>query len=116
MGPWGHGEKGLKYWGEGIKILGTSDILHIKSNGRQRAEAQTIFFLNPFTIFSLCKQKFVICPFVDEETKGSYPFANRLAHLYLLKITCPALPCLSSMRDYVLLVTFFQSDNLLFIL
>jgi hypothetical protein len=26
----------------------------------------------------MCKQKFVICPFVDEEDNGSYPFANRL--------------------------------------
>ncbi len=33
-------------------------------------------FLNPFTVCSPCKWKFVICPFVDEETKGSYPFAN----------------------------------------
>ncbi len=25
-----------------------------------------------------CRQKFVVCPYVDEETNGSYPFANRL--------------------------------------
>ncbi len=46
-------------------------------------EAQTVF-LNTFTICSLCKQKFVVCLFVDKETNGSYPFANglnRLAHL-----------------------------------
>jgi hypothetical protein len=36
------------------------------------------FFLNPFTVYSPCKWKFVICPFVEKETKGSYPFANRL--------------------------------------
>ncbi len=35
-------------------------------------------FLNPFTICSLYKRKFVICPFADEETNRSYPFANRL--------------------------------------
>jgi hypothetical protein len=40
-------------------------------------EAQ-VFFLNPFTICSSYKQKFVICPFVDEETNGSYLFANGL--------------------------------------
>jgi hypothetical protein len=38
-------------------------------------------FLNPFTVCSLCKQKFDVCPFVDEETSGSYLFANRLKGL-----------------------------------
>jgi hypothetical protein len=40
--------------------------------------------LNPFTICSSWKLKFVICPFVYEETNGKYPFANglhRLAHV-----------------------------------
>jgi hypothetical protein len=44
------------------------------------------FFLNPFTVCKLCKRKFVVCPFVDEETNGSYPFANglnALSHLCL---------------------------------
>ncbi len=31
-------------------------------------------FLNLFIICSSCKWKFVIFPFVDEETNGSYPF------------------------------------------
>ncbi len=31
-----------------------------------------------FTIYSLCKRQFVICLFVDKETDGSYPCANRL--------------------------------------
>jgi hypothetical protein len=31
-----------------------------------------------FTVCSSCKPKFVVCPFVDEETNGSYPFANGL--------------------------------------
>ncbi len=35
-------------------------------------------FLNPFTVCSACERKFVVCPFVDEETNGSYPFANGL--------------------------------------
>ncbi len=39
--------------------------------------SQRMFF-NPFTVFSSCKRKFVVCPFVDEETNRSYPFANRL--------------------------------------
>ncbi len=48
-------------------------------------EAQVVF-LNPFSICSSCKRKFVVCPFVDEETNGSYPVANGLnglAHLWL---------------------------------
>jgi hypothetical protein len=49
--------------------------------------AHTIF-LNPFTVGSWCKRKFVVCPFVDEETNGSYPFANGLNELaHLVTIT-----------------------------
>jgi hypothetical protein len=57
-----------------------------KENGRRVAHA---VFLNLFTVCSWCKGKFVICPFVDKETNGSYAFANglnrlnRLAHLCL---------------------------------
>ncbi len=40
-----------------------------------KTEAQAIFF-NPFTVRSSCKRKFIVCPFVDEETSRSYPFAN----------------------------------------
>ncbi len=47
------------------------------SNWRWKTEAQAIV-LNPFTICSSYKWKFVICTFVDEETNGSYPFANGL--------------------------------------
>ncbi len=35
-------------------------------------------FLNPFTICSSCKRKFVVRLFVYEETNGSYPFENGL--------------------------------------
>jgi hypothetical protein len=31
-----------------------------------------------FTISYSCKQKFVVCPFVCEETNGRFPFANGL--------------------------------------
>jgi hypothetical protein len=47
------------------------------SNGKCKTEAQVIF-LNPFTVCSSCKQKFVICPFIEKETNGSCPFLNRL--------------------------------------
>ncbi len=49
-------------------------------------------FLNPFTICSAYKRKFVGCPFVYEETNRSHPFANvlnglnGLAHLCLIWI------------------------------
>jgi hypothetical protein len=59
----------LKYWGI-IKFY------EKKSNGLE-TEAQAIF-LNPFTVCSLRKRNFVNCPFVEEETNGSYPFANGL--------------------------------------
>jgi hypothetical protein len=50
------------------------------SNRKRKMKAQSDF-LNPFTVCSSCKQKFVVCPFVDEETNTSYPFANGFAHL-----------------------------------
>ncbi len=53
------------------------------SGGNQKTEAQGIF-LYPFTVCASCKLKFVICPFVDEETNKSYPFANGLSGLNLL--------------------------------
>jgi hypothetical protein len=50
---------------------------------KRKTEAQAIF-LNLFTVCSSCKRKFVVCPSVNEETNGSYLFANgrnRLTHL-----------------------------------
>ncbi len=44
------------------------------------------FLLSVYSLLK-CKQKFVVFPFVDEETNGSYQFAhglNRLTHLYFL--------------------------------
>jgi hypothetical protein len=45
-----------------------------------KTEAQEIF-LNLFGVCSSWKWKFVFCPFVDEETNRSYPFANGLNRL-----------------------------------
>ncbi len=51
-----------------------------------KTEGQAIF-LNTFTVFSLSKRKFFVCPFVYEKINGSFPFANvqnglnGLAHL-----------------------------------
>jgi hypothetical protein len=55
METWRHGD--MKTWRDG-------DI-------KWKTEAWE-FFLNPFTICSLCKRKFVVCPLFDEETNGSY--------------------------------------------
>jgi hypothetical protein len=40
-----------------------------------KKEAQASF-LNPFCSLSMCKRKFAICLFADEEKIGRYPFAN----------------------------------------
>jgi hypothetical protein len=49
-----------------------------------------MIFLKTFTVCSLYKRKFVLCPFVDEEINVNYPLAdglnglnglNGLAHL-----------------------------------
>jgi hypothetical protein len=45
---------------------------------KQKTEAQPIF-LNPFTVCSSCKWKFVFCQFFNEEINGSNPFANGLS-------------------------------------
>ncbi len=56
-----------------------------KSKGKQTTKAQMIF-LNPFTVCSSHKPMFVVCPFVDEETNGRFPFANGLNGLNGLAI------------------------------
>jgi hypothetical protein len=48
-------------------------------------------FLNTFTICLSCKRKFVIFPFVDETTNGSYLFANGLNGLNRLAHVCTLL-------------------------
>jgi hypothetical protein len=83
MGIWIHGHMGI--WRHIIKISGNSEVLRKKSNGKRKTEALPVF-LNAFTVCSSCKRTFVLCPFVDEETSGSYPFSNGqngLAHLIL---------------------------------
>ncbi len=51
-------------------------MLPFQTENRKRSPGKCFF--NPFTVCSWCKQKCVVSPFVDEETNGSYPFANRL--------------------------------------
>jgi hypothetical protein len=52
---------------------------------RKKMEAHVIF-LQPFTVCSSYKRKFVVYLLVDKETNGSYLFANGLyglAHLWV---------------------------------
>ncbi len=70
----GHGDMVMEIW---TWKSGHRDI-------RQKTEVHSSFF-NLFTICSVWKRKFVVCLFVDNETKGSYLFSNRpdgRAHLW----------------------------------
>ncbi len=51
--------------------------IYIYVDVSRKMESQVIFF-NPCTVCLLCKQKFVVCLFVDKETNRSCPFANGL--------------------------------------
>ncbi len=51
--------------------------MYINGCFKRKAEAQVIF-ISPFTVCSSCKWKYVVCPFIYEETNASYPFANGL--------------------------------------
>jgi hypothetical protein len=65
----------LKYWG----IL---KFYPKKSHGKLKTGAQPIFFIClPFAHRANGSLSFVVCPFIDEETNGSYPFANGLSGL-----------------------------------
>jgi hypothetical protein len=61
-------------------------------NGKKGKTKVQAIFLNPFSICSLCKRKFVLSPFFNEETNGSYPFANGLNGLDGLDHLCLTLP------------------------
>jgi hypothetical protein len=50
------------------------------SNGKHKMKAQEIF-LDLFAVCSSSQWKFVVYPFVYEETNRSYPFANGLKEL-----------------------------------
>jgi hypothetical protein len=47
------------------------------SSGKGKIEAKAVF-LNPFTVYSSCKLKFVVCLFIEKETNRSYLFVNGL--------------------------------------
>jgi hypothetical protein len=71
METWRHGD--MKTWRHGdMETWRQGDMETL--NGKQKTEAQAIF-LDPFTICSSYKQKFVVSPFVEEETYKNYMFA-----------------------------------------
>jgi hypothetical protein len=88
MATWEHGNMGARENGSMETRKHGSMGTWKHGDIKRKTEAYAIFF-NPLTICSLWKLKFVVCPFVDEETNGSYPFANGLngpAHLHMLTV------------------------------
>ncbi len=75
----GHGDKETLRWIHGNMETWRHRDMET-SNGKWKMGAQPIF-LNPFTLWSLCKGKFVFCLFVDEEKNRSYTFASRINRL-----------------------------------
>jgi hypothetical protein len=75
METWRHGD--MEIWRHGHRDIETWTWRHAEIKGKTDNE-RPIIFLNPFTICSSHKPKFVVCPFLDEETNGGFPFANGL--------------------------------------
>jgi hypothetical protein len=67
MEAWRHGRRDMdmETWSWRHGNMGTYTWRH--EDIKRKMEAQAIF-LNLFTVWSSCKQKFVVCPYVDEET------------------------------------------------
>ncbi len=61
METWKHGD--METWRHGDMEAWR----HGRGDIKWKTEAQAIF-LDPFTLCSECKWKFVLCPLVDEET------------------------------------------------
>jgi hypothetical protein len=62
-------------WRHGCKTLCNSEVLRKKIKRKREALA---ILSNLLTVGASRKRKFVVYPFVDEETNGSYLFANGL--------------------------------------
>ncbi len=60
----------MEAWGHGVMEMWRHVDMETRRHGdiKQITEAKAIFF-NSFTVCSSCKWKFVVCPFVDKETK-----------------------------------------------
>jgi hypothetical protein len=79
METWKHGE--LETWRHGDLVTWSHGDMKTWRHGdlKRKTEAQAIF-LNPFPACSLCKLKFAIGPFADEETNGSYQGVCKLTN------------------------------------
>jgi hypothetical protein len=88
MDTWKHGDMGMKTWKHGeMETRRHGDKKTWKNGDREtwtcrrghadikrKTESQVI--LNPFTVYSSRKWKFVACPFINKETNGTIAFAN----------------------------------------
>ncbi len=86
---WRHEDMDMETWRHGHGDIDMDMEKRTWRHGKKKIEAQAIF-LNPFTICSWYKRKFVTCPGVDEETKINYLLANGLNILNGLAHLCPA--------------------------
>ncbi len=77
MEKWRHGNMEKKRHGHGYMEIETWAWRNGYGDIKRKTEAQAIF-LNTLTVCSSCFRKFVVCPFVDQETNRSCPFANGL--------------------------------------
>ncbi len=80
-----HGEIDMKTWRHrhgNMKKWKLGDMKKWTWRHKRKTEPQAIF-LNPFTVCSSCKQKFVVCQFVYDKTNRTYryPFTNGLNDL-----------------------------------
>jgi hypothetical protein len=110
METWKNGEIDMKTWNMEKWRKETwrhRDMdMETRRHQTEKTEARAIF-LNLFTVCSSCKWKFVVCPFVDEETDGIYPFANGLNGLNGLAHLC-IFPCIA-LRTYPLSTSLFNN-------
>jgi hypothetical protein len=83
METWGNRDRDMEVWRHrhGNMDMKNGDMetrtwRQETSNGKRKPRRFSLIHL-PLVDRS-CKRKFVVCPFVEEEINGSYPFANGL--------------------------------------
>jgi hypothetical protein len=81
METWRHGDMRIgvmETWRHGDMETWHGDRDMETQNSKRKGKQKSRRFSLSFIVSSQCSQKFVVCPFIDEETNGSYPFANGL--------------------------------------
>jgi hypothetical protein len=81
MGVWKYGE--METWRQGHGDMDMETRRHQMENEKRKPRRFSLIRL-PFA--HRAKNCFSFCPFIDEETNGSYPFANGLNGLNGLNI------------------------------